>query len=447
MPVALTLGCYLAWLWRRPIDSRLKMRRLGPVAVVAGGAVIVYAWLGLCPAAITRVYLFGELAGVLSVYLMSVTMILALRSPWLERWFGGLDRMYQWHRCCAWCAMVLLIPHVLVTGRTGPMLPLAQITQIDRLGARLGWLSLLALGGLFAISLPQISSIISIRYHRWLFAHRFIGVFLALGLLHGLLIDQVIARSTILYCMYLAIGSVGLACYGYAELLMRRQEPVGSYTVGAGTARRSDVLDLRLVPTGIVKPPRPGQFVFLRVSGKNELEEHPFSVAGVDRNGTVRLAIRALGDDTLTMYSTLEPGQPASLSRSYGQFDYRLGGSHQVWVAGGIGISPFLSMLGSIPADYDGRIDLYYCISSEEGAIFLSDLKEAAAAVSQVKIHVIVSSRDGRLTAERIVENGIADDSHVFICGPRSMINDIGRGLRQHGVSGDHLHSEHFDFR
>jgi hypothetical protein len=70
MLVALTLGCYVAWLWRRPIDSRLKMRQLGPVAVVAGGAVIVYAWLGLCPATITRVYLFGELAGVLSVYLM-----------------------------------------------------------------------------------------------------------------------------------------------------------------------------------------------------------------------------------------------------------------------------------------------------------------------------------------------------------------------------------------
>jgi predicted ferric reductase len=447
MPVALTLGCYLAWLWHRSIDSRLKMRQLGPVAVFAGAAVIVYAWLGLCPKTVTRVYLFGELAGVLSVYLMSVTMVLALRSPWLERWFGGLDRMYQWHRYCAWSAMALLIPHVFVTGRTGPMVTPAQITQVDRLGAQLGWLSLLALGGLFAISLPQISSIVTIRYHRWLFAHRFIGVFLALGLLHGLLIDQVIARSTTLYCIFLAVSSVGVACYGYAELLMRRQEPTASYTVGTGTVRRSDVLDLRLVPTSIVKPPRPGQFVFLRLSGENEIVEHPFSVAGVDRDGTVRLAIRALGADTLTMYSTVEPGQPASLSRSYGQFDYRLGGSHQVWVAGGIGISPFLSMLSSIPPHYEGQIDLYYCVSTEEGAIFLSDLKEAAAALPQVQIRVIVSSRDGRLTADRIVENGISNGSHVFICGPKSLINDIGRGLRQHGVSRDHLHSEHFNFR
>jgi predicted ferric reductase len=147
------------------------------------------------------------------------------------------------------------------------------------------------------------------------------------------------------------------------------------------------------------------------------------------------------------IYATVEPGQSASLSRSYGQFDYRLGGSRQVWVAGGIGISPFLSMLRSVPPQHDGRIDLYYGVSTEEEAVFLSDLEAAAAALPQVQIHVIVSSRDGRLTAGRIVENGIGTDSHVFICGPKSLINEIGRGLRHHGVPRDHLHSEHFNFR
>jgi predicted ferric reductase len=61
-------------------------------------------------------YFWGELCGVLAIYLMTCALVLATRARWLEQWFGGLDRMYFWHKRSALIAIALLAPHVFVTG-------------------------------------------------------------------------------------------------------------------------------------------------------------------------------------------------------------------------------------------------------------------------------------------------------------------------------------------
>ncbi|HEX6520279.1 MAG TPA: hypothetical protein VF070_09755, partial [Streptosporangiaceae bacterium] len=98
MLILIAIAVYAVIIARRPIDKRLKKRHVGPLAMVSGGVALFVAWDWLRPASVSTTYFLGEFAGVSAVYLMTWTLVLATRLKWLEQWFGGLDRMYFWHK-------------------------------------------------------------------------------------------------------------------------------------------------------------------------------------------------------------------------------------------------------------------------------------------------------------------------------------------------------------
>ena len=98
MPFLIAIALYAIHIGRRPLDARLKKRYAGPLAVASIGVVLFLAWDWLHPHGVSAVYFLGEFAGVVAVYLMTCALVLATRLKWLEQWFGGLDRMYFWHK-------------------------------------------------------------------------------------------------------------------------------------------------------------------------------------------------------------------------------------------------------------------------------------------------------------------------------------------------------------
>ncbi len=444
MPVLLGVFVYWMRLLRRPMDARLKRRRVGGFTIVALGVVVVKLWLSARPAGLADAYVFGEIAGVLGVYTMTWSLLLATRARWLEPWFGGLDRMYLWHKQSAIVGMVLLAPHILVTvgGRPPGDRP-------NSFGVALGFLSELGLLALVAISLPRVGRMLRVSYERWLFLHRLIGLFVVLGVAHGLLVDLVIGSSVILQTVYLAIGMLGIGSYLYAELLMRRLVPTADYTVTTVTRPADDIVEMQLTPTGPALTPRPGQFVFLRIGGDNAWREHPFSVAASDPGGGLRLSVRTLGRDTRRMHDRLVPGLPATVTGPYGMFDFTLGGQRQVWIAGGIGVVPFLNWLKTLTSDDDHRIDLFYSVPTEADAVYLPELVAHTSRLKSVRVHHVFTRNQGHLTGEDVIDaiQVPVADVHVFLCGPLAMVQDLTRDLRGRGVPRDYIHAERFAFR
>ena len=145
MPVLIVIALYIVWIWRLPIDRRLKQHRTGPVVIGLGLLAVLALWVQYRTPGISLPYLAGSIAGVCAGYLMAVAMLLAARPRWLEIWFGGVDSIYLWHKRAAYVAFVLLFPHWLVTGRGAPAPTPAQATRTDQLGGMLGQISLLAL--------------------------------------------------------------------------------------------------------------------------------------------------------------------------------------------------------------------------------------------------------------------------------------------------------------
>lgn len=412
MPIVVAALLYVGHLLRKPMDARLKRRQGGPFLLVMLAAVVLALWVRERPSELTVGYIAGETAGVLSTYLLSGSLVLATRARWLEPWFGGLDRMYRWHKQCAVVALVALIPHVLLTG---PSLPTtsnpANEMLVNRAGVVLGVLSLLGLLVLVVVSLPRAGQILRLPYHRWLFIHRLTGLFVFAALLHGLLLYRLIGYSALLTTVYVIIGSAGMVAYVYAELIMRRRVPTGDYSIERVDRPSTGILDLLLAPVGRRIAPHPGQFIFLRIGG-DAWREHPFSIAGISPDGHLRLTIRSLGQDTAQMHARLTPGLSATVTGPYGMFDYTLGGVHQVWIAGGIGVAPFLGWLAALNPQTPYRIDLFYSTPTEADAVFLAELQSAQRRLAPLlQLHPVFTRAEGHLTGAKVAS--LADVSPV----------------------------------
>jgi predicted ferric reductase len=116
------------------------------------------------------------------------------------------------------------------------------------------------------------------------------------AVVHGAMVDPVLAQSGTLKVSYLLIGAVGIAAYLYRELFGRYVIPIYEYVV-AEVQRPNDVtVDVFLTPRRRPLAFEPGQFIFLAFGGTNGWERHPFTVASSPPQGRFEVSIRALGD-------------------------------------------------------------------------------------------------------------------------------------------------------
>jgi predicted ferric reductase len=184
---------------KHPLNARAW---LGSLQNALGGGTIIgltiftiLLWLLLRPPDQPMSSYLGEILGTTAILLFSCSLIIATKAPFLERFFGGLDRMYIWHRWSAIAGVVLLFPHyVLVTS--------VKDTIKSTLGNALGFLALFGLVCLLLWALvprlPAIGRHIRTNYQRWFTLHRLIGLFVIAGLVHAAMVDPVLQQVPVL---------------------------------------------------------------------------------------------------------------------------------------------------------------------------------------------------------------------------------------------------------
>ena len=345
----------------------------------------------------------GEMLGAEAVLLFSCALVLATILPPIERAFGGLDRVALWHRRVAEAGVLLLVPHVVLATSA----PDRYATSV---GPGLGDLALLGLGVLALWALAPslrasrwpglIQRMARASYERWLTAHRLTGLFVIAAVAHGALVDPVLHRSTLLKVVFLTIGGIGTLAYLYRELLARYFIPLYEYSVSDVRRLNKNALELSLEPTGEPLEFAPGQFVFIELGGPGAWQRHPFSVSSSPSSRRLELTIKASGDYTRELFEKLAPGVPAKVAGPFGGFDYRLGGRDQVWIAGGIGVTPFLSWIRSIDDGFDRDVCFYYSVAHPEDALYIDEIRAASARHPSLRVRLVSADTDGRLKPE-----------------------------------------------
>lgn len=382
-----------------------------------------------------------------SIVAMSQCFILAARPSFLEPLFGGLDRMYRVHKWLGISAMTLMIGHQLVEPHFKRWAP---ETDIGEFAGEVGEIALYGFIGLVLVSwfkrLPYLN--LEIPYQLWRLSHRFTGVLFAIVAFHQLFTDKPITAGTPLALYLNAFCIVGLGAYLYTELLARRllrREFAVSEIV-----RRGSVTDVLLTPRSKVMNWQPGQFAFVSSPDAGMSEPHPFTIASAPRaNGDVRFAIKSLGDWTRRLPTSLRQGMTVVVEGPYGRFNFRRGHKQQIWLAGGIGITPFLAWAESLKSAEPFTIHLVYCVTTPGDVIGQDILESARARNARFSFHVVIANRDARLTVHRLKDGSPfpVNDADMYYCGPVGLRKSVERDLAAMGQSPRRVHTELFELR
>ncbi len=386
----------------------------------------------------------GEVMGSLVIVLMSYSLFLAARPKWAEPYFGGLDKMYQTHRRTSTSAFLLLLVKILVVPVT--------FTNL-RLG---NWLAYISFFGIVAIILPTLAPRIPIlnqlsgpNYESWKKLHRFIGIFFIIGYVHALTIDALSAFIAINWVQIFFI--IGVVSYLYTEAFGRFFRKYVPYTVEAVKHPNKSIAEVVLRPQiDPIPKPRAGQFLFVRFLGDNTLNEsHPFTISRAPNENVLRLTIKACGDFTRHLFANLKAGTEAVIEGAYGMFDYKTGGQKQIWIAGGIGVTPFLSFIRDLETGLDRDVDFYYTVRHREEAVFVEEIEAAGTRHPRLKTRVRFSSVDGSLSVDEIIANagGSLRGYDIYMCGPLPMVQAFEKKFIEAGVPAANIHFEEFNFR
>lgn len=450
----------LARLFDRPARDLLRRHTPTTLAVYALCAFIALVslynlWLGIDVRVAGRVialpgdtadpiYELGTSLGFWGFLLFGLNFVLATRWYWVERLFGGLDRVYTLHGLLGRWTLALILLHLgILTAQALPDWGLAATYVVP--GRDLSYT--LGGAGVLLVTLLVAATIwVRFPYQRWLAAHRWMGVPYILGGAHA-----IVAQGD-WYLWLLTI--VGGYAWIFSAFLYRRLGPQHS-----GTIRRVVALHGVTELTIALDRPhdaQPGQFVWFAVTRSaaglpDEL--HPFSISAILDERTLRISAKRLGDYTARL-GELAPGDAVTVFGGYGAFGARALAHEDaaLWIAGGIGVTPFLSLLRHIAegkAAPAGPIRFVWSVRNATDAVYLEEIRALAAAAPSVRFHLHLTTTDGLLTAERLAASTGADltTSRILLCGPPPMMHALTKQLTTQGVPRSRIISEEFALR
>jgi ferredoxin-NADP reductase len=146
---------------------------------------------------------------------------------------------------------------------------------------------------------------------------------------------------------------------------------------------------------------------------------------------------------------TLVPGTEVTMSDAMGDFVLpKLAQTPLVFVAGGIGLTPFHSIFSWLAATGEKRpIRFLYAVTSED-EIICQDTFEKAGIHATIVVSKPTESwggERGRLTAELILGLEIlTPDTMIYISGPEPMVESLGDDLHKKGISRQHIVGDYF---
>ncbi len=444
-----------------PRPPRLAARELGPATIFALAIGLAALWLLARPSGAPTASYVGQWLGAESILLLSIALVLISTLPWVESWFDGIDRTAIWHRRVAITGLALLLPHLMLAQGEGDGGPGGALGAIGLSGllALVAWAIIPRWQSVVPRALrptvitirdaPGVSRVRALLggYERWRALHRTTGVFVAFGFAHAVLDGTPFRDAPILRWTFLAIGGVGLAFYVYRELLARFFLSLHDYQVARVTPIGSDLTEISLKPLGRPMTFVPGQFAMVYLEGKDGWHRHPFTIASSPHEDIVRVTVKALGDYTSNLRETVEAGMPAVIGGPHGRFFHHRGTDRQVWIAGGVGIAPFLSWVRALDHAPIAQVDLFY--SADGAHAFGDELLAAADSHPELRVHLIDTSAVGRLTTAQVLSH--VDEApkglSVFMCGPAPMLRTFQTELARAGVTPRRIHREYFDWR
>ncbi len=377
----------------------------------------------------------GVVIGWIGCGLLLCSLLLMVREPRLAALLGGLQRLYDWHHWTGFAAYVALLAHPLaLAADAGPGAPQLAWQTLSPFSESWpvwsGWLSLLllmaGLAATFERRLPY-------RTRRWL--HIALGIGVLLGMAHLVLLGvdepiELLIALAVLLLMWRAVRSDW--GFGARPYVVKSAHPVADGTIEIVLAPLADLIDVV-----------PGQFIqiaFLAGPGFQGCGEfHPFTVCGMERDGQIRIAVKSAGDCTCAIQS-MRPGTAARVQGAFGTLFAEQRPGSALWVAGGVGVTPFVAMLRS--HRLAGPTMLLYLYRSPADAAFLNELQALEQAEPLFSLHAVATGAAAPDLTTLLPDAKWLADRECYVAGPPGLIAGVKSVLRNRGVAWRRFHCE-----
>jgi NAD(P)H-flavin reductase len=210
-----------------------------------------------------------------------------------------------------------------------------------------------------------------------------------------------------------------------------------------------------LATFSFAKPPTfrfsPGQFVLIS-KDKDFLDPRPFSISSTNIDPVLELSIRNCGEFSKAIHAA-QLGTPYWIKGPFGMFTLEHSEGDVIMIAGGIGITPFLSTLRE-NAGGQRNLTLIYSIKTEED-ILEREALDKLANFQNIKIIYLFSQTApedspyplGRVDAS-FISNNIKElqSKSFYLCGPPPMVLALRQALESLNVKEDNIRVDNWDY-
>lgn len=417
---------------------------------------LLLAGIGHFMPATKFVHLLAIALGLLGLMVIITSFILAARYQWIARPFG-LDAVLLFHRRMAIVGFAFILLHI-------ALMAAGHIQLLTRLwlpwNIQLGRVAILLLITQIVVSIYRAG--LKVEYEKWRITHRLIGLgVLLFAFFHAFFSSHAFSPWP-LRLVVIPLAIAALCSIIWSRVFRPERLKEFRYQVADVREIHKSVWQINLKPAagGQAIQYRPGQFAFFnfhRTGGGLSGEEHVWTIASspTEPDGLM-LAVKELGDFTRTMNRT-QPGDAVTVHGPFGLFSHTLHppAEEMVFIAAGIGITPFRSMIRWI-ADRGEKqpVLLLYANKSASDIPFLEELSQCQRRSNgTIRIVNVLSRPAGDWTGEtghidialvnKYVRNSLADKT-FWVCGPEAFTTSIITQLRQAGVPAGAIHNEAF---
>ncbi len=364
----------------------------------------------------------------------------------------GADVVLQFHRQAGVVAAAVVLAHPVVLIATDP-------DYLEFFDPRINVLRALALITVVpALLLLVATSLwrqrVGLSYEWWRLSHGTLSLLVVfIGMVHGIQVGEHLGAlwkqgiwvGVLVGAMYLVIHSRVIR----PQLMKRRpyrvteirEELPGTFTLG-------------VEPDGHVGMKfRAGQYAWITVGDSPySLQQHPFSFSSSERSAELCFTAKAVGDFT-SSWKDFEPGRTVFLEGPYGAFTFDAQSEGAVFIAGGIGVTPVMSILRTMKDNGDERpVVLVYGNSRTADIAFRDEIRALEHTLHLVVVHVLEEpdeqwdSEHGFVDGE-VLRRVLPPDCRnyeYFVCGPEPMMDSAESALRDMGVSWRQIYTERF---
>lgn len=384
-----------------------------------------------------------QISGLVAVSLVCLNLLLSARLKIFEELFGGLDKVYKQHQLTGKIAFALMLAHpgfLFVSSGIKTALE-TYILNFSYPAYNYGKLALFGF-----VTLISLTIFVRLPYHIWHSTHQLMIIPITFVALHVATVESDVAVFAPLRFWILGILALAIGLYVYKVVLYKFIGPKFEYEI-VSVNPKGQITEIILKPSASALSFEPGQFVFVVFDNREVgAEEHPFSISSSPSANFIRLSIKKSGDFTSRL-PKLKKGDRVKLYGPYGQFGKSALASKKevVMVAGGIGITPFLSIVNYIKdKNINKNYKLIFSYKDEADSVY----KEELVAVAGSSLTTHNSQRNGHLTAKAIADKaGDITEKLILLCGPKGMMRALTDQFLALGVARQNIIYEDFDLK